>query len=33
MIWVLHLNKSGLGNIELLQLWNIWKQNIFIIML
>jgi hypothetical protein len=23
--WVLHLNKSGLGNIELQQLWNIWK--------
>jgi hypothetical protein len=27
MIWVLHLNKSGLGNIEPYQLWNIWKQN------
>ncbi len=26
MIWVLHLNKSGLGNIEPYQLWNIWKQ-------
>ncbi len=33
MVWVLHLNKSELGKIELSQLWNIWKQRRFIIML
>jgi hypothetical protein len=33
MMWVLHLNKNELGNIELYQLWNIWKQRRFIIML